>query len=96
MQPKDVFSKMVRPKILLRAAQAGLRLYEREVSLRHLLGLHKPCTTQMILEALLEREATLEHDRQTRNIRYNMSLHIQVMTALLKELTIKNTAQIQA
>lgn len=93
MQPRDVFSKMTRPKTLLRAAQAGLRLYQREANLRRLLGFHKPYTTQMILEALLEREATLEHDRQTRNIRYNMSLHIQVMTALLKEFTIKSAAQ---
>lgn len=77
-----------RPRILARAARAGAQLYERERDLKRILpgliGRRRPVE---IVSRLTEAEAACEDARCARVATYSVERHVQLLTALVAELT---------
>lgn len=73
-----------RPKILIRAARAGLVDYRRERDLKRLRRSEKSAA-EVTFDALLEEENALEAHRASGEANYDLRRHIAVLTALLAE-----------
>ncbi|MFK5996830.1 MAG: DUF6477 family protein [Rhodobacterales bacterium] len=86
MQLEDVFSQMIRPRILMNAAKIRLQTYSRNKDLKRLIGGSGPPAPRHALERLIRRENRLEQARKTGTADYDMNLHIHIMTAVLQEL----------
>lgn len=87
----DAFSALAplrRPKLLIRAARAGLDLYRPERDLPHVLrraGAGAADVPRAALDVLLATEDRLETRRRAGDAAYRASAHVEVMTALLAE-----------
>ncbi len=76
---------MSRPKLLVRAAKTGARLYRRERDLPGAVPglLHKP--EDSILPQLIATEERGEAARRAKSPAYRIGHHVQVLAALLAE-----------
>ncbi len=75
-----------RPKLLSRAARAGLRLYDRDRDLARILpgdGLKKRGAE--VLGRLRAMEAECEEARRSGATGYSISRHVELLTALVAE-----------
>ena len=74
-----------RPKILIRAARAGVVDYRRDRDLKHIL--RQPCSagTAQAVMSLLAEETRLEADRALGDGTYNLQRHVAVLTAIIAE-----------
>jgi Family of unknown function (DUF6477) len=72
-----------RPKILIRAARAGVRDYRRERDLKRLL--RTPKAPQVAIGSLLAEEGRLEATRTSGEATYDLRRHVAVLTAILAE-----------
>ncbi|MEM7239789.1 MAG: DUF6477 family protein [Pseudomonadota bacterium] len=87
---------MLRPRLLVRTARTGARLYRRNRDLPSAVpGLqHKPET--QILPQLIETEARCEAERMARAPGYRVAHHVQVLSALFAEQSQVNASGIEA
>ena len=85
MPLNNVLDRILRPKILLKAARIGQNNYSRNRDLKRLIGAQKPPKPEHAVECLIRREVELEEARIVGNATYNVKLHIHVMAALLQE-----------
>ncbi len=74
-----------RPRILIRAARAGLTEYRRERDLRRLLRNAKDRAGGKTLDSLLAEESRLETNRTTGEATYSIQRHVAILTALIAE-----------
>ncbi|MFO1106375.1 MAG: DUF6477 family protein [Amaricoccus sp.] len=81
-QATSVLTALRRPKILIRAARAGVLDYRRERDLKRLL---RTTRTDQALGTLLAEEDRLETTRTTGEGTYNLQRHVAVLTALIAE-----------
>ncbi|MEM9371775.1 MAG: DUF6477 family protein, partial [Pseudomonadota bacterium] len=76
---------VLRPRLLVRTAQTGARMYRRSRDLRAAVpGLQHKAETQ-ILPQLIETEAHCEANRLAKAPGYRIAHHVQVLSALLAE-----------
>jgi hypothetical protein len=75
-----------RPQLLIRAARLGLSEYRRDRDLKRLLA-SEPAPDRSI-PALLTEEEKLEATRQRGDAAYSVSRHIEVMIALMGEVSL--------
>lgn len=80
----NLLSAVRRPKILVRAARAGVTDYRRERDLRRLLPGQKTASRQAI-GSLLAEEDRLETTRKSGGATYNIQRHVAVLTAIIAE-----------
>lgn len=80
-----VLNALSRPKILIRAARAGVTEYRRERDLKRILRDQKPAAAQHALGTLLAEENRLEATRTSGDGAYNIQRHVAVLTALIAE-----------
>ncbi|MBN2760659.1 MAG: hypothetical protein JXQ79_09180 [Rhodobacteraceae bacterium] len=86
----------IRPRLLVVAARHGLAQYDRARHLARVLGLPlgyplpAPGAAQ---DALVQREAEMDHARRHHDAGWHPADHVMVMTALLHEARITGTAQ---
>ncbi len=73
-----------RPKILIRAARAGVVDYRRERDLKRILR-SATAGTERTFGTLMAEEDRLETNRTTGEATYNLQRHIAVLTALIAE-----------
>jgi hypothetical protein len=73
-----------RPKILIRAARAGVVDYRRDRDLKLLLR-SATAGSERALGTLIAEEDQLERNRTTGEATYNLHRHIAVLTALIAE-----------
>ena len=73
-----------RPKILIRAARAGVVDYRRERDLKRLLR-QRGAAPQQAIGSLLDEEGRLEATRTAGEATYNLQRHVAVLTAILAE-----------
>jgi hypothetical protein len=73
-----------RPKILIRAARAGVTDYRRDRDLKRILRTAKASGDRAI-GTLMAEEDRLETNRTTGEAPYNLHRHIAVLTALIAE-----------
>lgn len=74
-----------RPKILVRAARAGVTEYQRDRDLRRLLRLNKAARDAIALDTLLAEENRLEGKRLAGEATYSIQRHVAILTALIAE-----------
>ena len=79
-----ILAALRRPKILIRAARAGVVDYRRERDLKRLLR-QRAAPSAQALTTLLDEEHRLETNRTTGEATYNLQRHVAVLTAILAE-----------
>ena len=80
----SILSALRRPKILIRAARAGVVDYRRDRDLKRLLR-QRAAAPQQAITSLLDEEGRLEATRTSGEATYNLQRHIAVLTAILAE-----------
>lgn len=84
-QPLALFRNLRRPKILIRAARIAATGYRRERDLTRVLKTRRPACPERGLDTLLQIEAELEETRKTGTSAYNVTRHVEVLTAVIAE-----------
>ena len=79
-----ILASLRRPKILIRAARAGIVDYRRERDLKRLLRRSGAAPAHAI-SSLLDEEGRLEATRTAGEATYNLQRHVAVLTAILAE-----------
>lgn len=74
-----------RPRILIRAARAGVLEYRRDRDLKRLLRDAKTSSPHQTIRPLLAEENRLEETRTNGGATYNVQRHVAVLTALIAE-----------
>jgi len=74
-----------RPKILIRAARAGVVEYRRDRDLQRLVRDGKGAPPREAMTPLLAEENRLETNRTLGGATYNLQRHVAVLTAILAE-----------
>ena len=74
--------RLSRPRLLARAARAGMAQYRRE---RDLAGLLKARGGERLVEALIAAEAACDAQRRAQSPAYSVTRHVKLLTALLAE-----------
>jgi hypothetical protein len=74
-----------RPKILIRAARAGIVDYRRDRDLKRLLRVTRSAPPQQAIGSLLREESRLEATRAAGEATYSIQRHVAVLTAILAE-----------
>jgi hypothetical protein len=80
-----ILSAVRRPKILVRAARAGVIDYRRERDLKRLLKSGKAGAPQQAIGTLLAEETRLESNRTSGEATYSIQRHVAVLTAIIAE-----------
>lgn len=84
----ETLSILSRPKLLIRAAKAGLSGYRRDVALKSLPGISADISGTALIDALFKLEAQLDSERRASNVEYQVQKHIAVLSALIAETAI--------
>jgi hypothetical protein len=74
-----------RPKILIRAARAGVTDYRRDRDLKRILRGPRSGHGPQAIDTLLVEEDRLETTRQSGSATYSVQRHVAVLTAILAE-----------
>lgn len=80
-----ILAALRRPKILVRAARAGVVDYRRDRDLRRILRLGRAAAPRHALDHLLAEESRLEETRAAGEATYSIQRHVAVLTAILAE-----------
>jgi Family of unknown function (DUF6477) len=80
-----VLAALRRPKILIRAARAGVVDYRRERDLKRLLRQSRGAAPTQAIGTLLAEENRLEANRAAGEATYSIQRHVAVLTAILAE-----------
>lgn len=81
----DDLATLFRPKILIRAARAGVLDYRRDRDLKRLLRQSPAQAPATTIRTLLSEERRLEDTRLAAEGSYNTQRHVAVLTALIAE-----------
>lgn len=76
---------LTRPRLLIRAARAGISHYERTRDLTRILRGPAPETPDAAIGVLIEHEAEVEAHRQASDAGYDLGHHIELLIALMAE-----------
>ena len=80
-----ILAALRRPKILVRAARAGVVDYRRERDLRRILRLGRAAAPRYALDHLIAEERRLEETRAAGEATYSIQRHVAVLTAIVAE-----------
>lgn len=78
-------SDLRRPRILIRAARAGVTGYNRNRDLKRLMRVGAPPAPERALTALIAEEAELEETRKAGAASYSFTRHIELLIAMIGE-----------
>ncbi|MEM9012765.1 MAG: DUF6477 family protein [Pseudomonadota bacterium] len=81
----DLVSALRRPRLLIRAAKAGLRTYSRDRDLVRIPG-HAAGGSRQTLSRLIAQEEALNATRRAGRGGYDPQIHVAILTALLAEI----------
>lgn len=81
----QILTSVRRPKILIRAARAGVSDYRRDRDLKRLLRNPNTAPAQLAIGPLLAEEGRLEATRTSADRSYNVQRHVAVLTAIIAE-----------
>jgi hypothetical protein len=88
----SVLTAIRRPKILVRAARAGVLDYRRERDLKRILRQSRPAAPRQAIGSLLAEESRLEAFRTAGEATYSIQRHVAVLSALLAEVRLAGPA----
>lgn len=78
-------TRLKRPKLLVKAAQIGLKDYRRKIHLARILQGPVPAKSFGVIAALCDLENHLNSLRKTRDAAYSTARHVEVLIALIAE-----------
>ena len=78
-------SGLHRPHLLIRAARAGVKGYNRKRDLRRVMRVSEPPAPERALSALVAAEAEFEEIRQAGAATYSFAHHIELLIAMMGE-----------
>ncbi|MDW4547795.1 DUF6477 family protein [Defluviimonas sp. D31] len=81
----SLVSELRRPRLLIRAARAGLAEYNRNRDLKRVMRVAEAPAPERALPALLAEEERLEATRQAGDASYSFIRHIEVLIAMMAE-----------
>lgn len=87
-----ILRQLRRPRLLIRAARAGLADYRRDLHLRRMLGLAAPRRSGPALIRLMEIECELNDARLSRCASYDVAHHVEVLIAMMGEAQLMRSA----
>lgn len=76
---------LTRPRLLIRAARAGIAHYERARDLARILHGPAPTTPKAAIDALIDHEAEIEARRRAADAGYDIGRHIELLIAMMAE-----------
>ncbi|GAB4388666.1 DUF6477 family protein [Albidovulum sp.] len=82
----SAIARRSRPKLLIRAARAGLPDYDRNRDLKRLMRTDIVPTPERALTLLLAEEERLDRSRRAGDATYSFARHIEFLIALMAEL----------
>ncbi|AKO96611.1 MAG: DUF6477 family protein [Marinovum algicola] len=88
-----ILRRLRRPRLLIRAARAGLAEYRRDVHLRRTLGGEAPQRCGPALIRLIEIETDLNDARLRKCASYSVARHVEVLVAMMGEAQLLRPAQ---
>ena len=86
---KFELSILKRPKILITAARIASQTYRRSRDLSAVLGYSHPTSDRLIRQRLFDLEHTINQKRRLDDASYDLKIHVQVLSALLAEVTVE-------
>ena len=84
---RALLADLKRPQIMIRAARLGLCDYRRDRDLKRLLNGQQPSPDRSI-PRLLSEEERLEETRKSGDAAYSIAHHIEVLIALMSEVSL--------
>lgn len=81
----SLVAELRRPRLLIRAARAGLAEYNRNRDLRRLMRLAVAPGPDRALALLMAEEARIEATRQAGDAAYSLTRHIELLIAMIAE-----------
>ena len=81
----SLVSDLRRPKLLIRAARAGLCDYNRNRDLKRLMRLASPPSPDRAVTVLMAEEERLEDTRRAGDAGYSLTRHIEILIAMMAE-----------
>jgi hypothetical protein len=78
-------SELRRPRILIRAARAGVTGYDRNRDLKRVMRVAEPPSPERALSALIAAEAAVEETRKAGAATYSFTRHIELLIAMIGE-----------
>ena len=81
----SVVSELRRPKLLIRAARAGLCDYNRNRDLKRLMRTAAAPSPDRAVAALIAEEEQLEDTRRAGDADYSLTRHIEILIAMMAE-----------
>lgn len=82
---QSIFKNLKRPKLLIRAARLGMADYRRDRDLKRLTRFNRLPTPVRAMETLLALETHMDQSRRTGEGGYNISRHVEILSALMAE-----------
>ena len=82
-------STLKRPKILIKAARIASQTYRRSRDLSRVLGYSYPTSESLIRQKLFDLEHMINQKRRLSDASYDLKTHVQVLSALLAEVTVE-------
>ena len=90
---RNLLSDLRRPALLLRAARFGLSDYQRDRDLKRLLRQAAAGGPEKTLPRLIHEENLLEETRKAGDASYSLTRHIELLIALLAEVSLLPKSQ---
>jgi len=84
----NIFHKLRRPNLLIRAARIAEQNYRRDKDLRRLLHSTRVPQPKAALSHLLAAERDLEAARQSAITTYSICRHVEILAALIAEVAL--------
>ena len=81
----SLVSDLRRPKLLIRAARAGLCDYNRNRDLKRLMRVSSPPSPDRAVTALMAEEERLDDTRRQGDANYSLTRHIEILIAMMAE-----------
>lgn len=82
----SVLAELRRPRLLIRAARAGLQDYRRDRDLRRLIGATGGIAPEAAMTALIAAEQSVEAARLAGGSGYSLTRHVDLLIALMAEM----------
>jgi hypothetical protein len=81
----SLVSDLRRPRLLIRAARAGVTGYNRNRDLKRVMRISAPPAPERALSALIAEEAEVEEIRKSGAATYSFTRHIELLIAMIGE-----------
>ncbi|MEP2530543.1 DUF6477 family protein [Shimia sp.] len=93
---KDILSilnNLRRPRLLIRAARAGVAEYRRDLHLKRYFGYGALPRSGQALLRLMEMESDLNQQRRTSDAAYSLVKHVDILIAMMGEARLVRASQ---